>query len=568
MSEHGTITNSGRYPPLTFLVTDRKLSCDVTDLINDGAKFTVVIDRVRKKWNVRVPRGKKNDWVYYAVYHSVDRWVKAGIAVKLSKYFDTSYPDLTQKRGIFVRAKATTTPKTPRLINGLQNSKCFAEPQKRLRLENEGEQEHPLDRYNSIPGNCGFWRQQAIRVAKTANRYEFYLRDKNGNLPAQLQQLIRRQQLMFEEWKRETENKSIILRKLTSDKDYSIIPCSTRFTDDKRKKPLILAYNTGVENSLIKHKSAIFVTFTTDPLIWMSQEAAEFTRKIPDPHIDKVHRFTATGRGGNSYAANRHESYAFRKWYETECHRAGYRIPYIRCVEFQENGLIHDHIMLFDYSWDYSFPEFARQWGTKYGQGFMHDVYHVVNDGEKWTWQTDKPADTEGRNPTDYLKKYLIKALYDESGHYAYWVTNKRFFTMSKSLRYLTIQDEIKHKAFLRAHKAIDQYEFVGTSPIGHEFARIAEDIREREGLKPEPRVQCDNRNISEDDPRTNSCVKPALQMWYVPPPPDDSENPDQGAEITAVIPAEPDRSAYDRMLEEESRLMEERRSRLKKRSG
>jgi len=589
MSEHGTITKSGRYPPRTFLITDRKLSCDVTDLINDGAKLNVVIDRVRSEWNVPVPRGKKNDWVYYAVYHAVDRWVAAGIAEKLSKYLHSLYPGLTQKRGVFVRAKATTNPKTPRLINDLQNSKCFATPQKRPRLDRHtkktqpcstqiaeehaslltaAEPHHPLDRYNSIPGRCGFWRMQAIRVAKSINRYELFIRDKNGNLPAELQQLIHRQQLMFNEWKKETENKSIILRKLTGEQDYITIPCSTRFTDDSRKKQLILAYNTGVENSLKKHTSATFITFTTDPLIWLSEEGKEILRKIPDPHIDKVHRFDATGRGGNSYAANRHESTAFRKWYETECHRAGFRIPYLRCVEFQENGLIHDHIMLFDYSWDYSFPEFARQWGTKYGQGFMHDVYHVINEnGEKWTWKTDKPADTEGRNPTDYLKKYLIKALYDETGHYAYWVTNKRFFTMSKSLRYLTIQDEIKQKAFIREHAATDHYEFVGTAPQGHEEARIDEDLRRRAGLKPAPRVQRDNRNICEDY-REIHLENLAPQIWYVPPPPNDTENPDQGIEIIAVVPAEPDRTEYDQQLAEEARLMEERRRRLKERSG
>nr|MDE2519811.1 hypothetical protein [Methanocorpusculum sp.] len=577
MTTHGNLTHSGRYPPQTFLITSGDKVCDVTDLVNAGAKLDVVVDYLRDEWDAPKRRGKPADWVYYSAYRAVNRWVKAGTAEKLSNYLHSLYPGLIQKSGVFVRAKTTPTHKQPRLINDLQNSKSFVSPQKPLRLDQHtkpcstqtavaraeqltaAEPSHPLDHYNAIPGRCGFWRQQAIRTMKSIDQYNLFTRDKNGKLPAELLQYIRRMTLIFEEWKRETESKSIILRNLTGNGEYITLPCSTRFTDDSRKKQLILIYNTGVENSLKKHKIASFVTFTTDPLIWMESEGKEILRKIPDPHIDKVHRFTATGRGGNLYAANRHESNAFRKWYETECHRVGYRIPYIRCVEFQENGLIHDHVILFDYEWKYPFSDFAEQWGTKYGQGFMHDAYSVINDGEKWTWKTDKPADTEGRNPTDYLKKYLIKALYDESGHYAYWVTNKRFFTLSNSIRYLTVEDEIRQKQFRRQHAPTDTYEYIGTAPQGHENAAIRADLSRRAGLKPEKQPPANNHGIIENYPPLDP-GNIAPQIWYVPPPElEDLENPNQQREPITNPPPAPGHHMDNRIQGEAIRLPQAR---------
>jgi hypothetical protein len=567
------------------------ITCDLTELITAGAKLTVLNSHLHRVWGIPHARGRKEDYVYFRLRNACKRWEKQGMLEYRSKAIDPHSLELTQKSGVYVRAAVPAGQEPPYLINHLQNSNCFAAPRKRLRfpeyelmcelircdispqqaaeyadiLNSHQPLTTPVQQLAYIPGRCGFWRSQAIRVARGIDTYEWFIRDKNKNLNPELQKRLNQIQLMFEAWKEETLQKSIVLKKLGGSGEYITKPYATRFTDDGRKSQLIFTYNEGIRNSLKKFSSGVFLTLTTDPLIWMTEEGREFTRRIPDPHIsNKVHSFTATGKGGNLQAADRHESTAFRKWYEAECRRRGHRIPYMRCIEFQENGLIHDHILLFDIAWDKNFKKMAELWGSKYAQGYMHDVYEVRNDGEKWVWKTAKPTDTQGRDPADYLKKYLIKALYDESGHSMYWVTNKRFFTMSESIRYLSTDEKIRQEEFLKEHAATDSYAFVGAVSHEHVDHLIKSDIRRSEGLKP-PVIP----TVVTSEVRTKSGQLRKILIPYQfsyeeerqgcefipePPPPPPATSPEQAAYEEWL-------RADDLMRRHEQLLMEKRRA-------
>lgn len=111
-----------------------------------------------------------------------------------------------------------------------------------------------------------------------------------------------------------------------------------------------------------------------------------------------------------------------------------WRPRYLCCNEFQENGLIHSHIMIFGRSWLALKSQIESDW-TRCGQGRIADVCAVRRVGSGWTWTGGKPVDAKkDEDPKTYLKKYLNKAIYDHKGFEWYFTINKRFFSASRSM--------------------------------------------------------------------------------------------------------------------------------------
>lgn len=529
--------NSGRLqiPPKTFLLTDGTgAECDLTDLIQNGAKFTVLFDRYKQAFGVHAEAGDKH---YFRLYHALNRWNKAGLIEYRRSYYDVYSVEPNQKRGIYVKA-AEAAYKPPNLIDELQNSKKFADP-----LQTSA----PTEWEGKIPNKCGWLRMHAIRRLLEIDNYQWFIRNKTTHaLNPALQKKLSQTEGLFEEWKQESQEKIIILRNLR-DGEFVEMPYKTRFTDEARKLKNIAIYNTGIENSLEKWDTGVFLTLTTDPKLWMMPKGEPFTRYIKDDATGKTYQFEGIGKGGTLFDANRHESTAWRKWYEKETQRRGYRIPYIRCVEFQENGLIHTHVMLFGISWDKEWYQFAKEWGENYGQGYMNKAYEVKNTGDKWEWKKERPADSENRSPADYLKKYLIKSMYDTSGFYLYWATNKRFFTMSESVRYYSFDEKIAEEEWKQQHKPKDAFDYVAACTeenIGHEIQQYFKRIEREKGAKPDSRI-----------PKIDITPPPKIERYFKfdESKPQPIENPDEYDEITADG-LTPEEIEWERIVKEKQR--------------
>lgn len=341
-------------------------------------------------------------------------------------------------------------------------------------------------------------------------------------------------------------------------------------------------------------KQEYFLTLTTDPALWMRPKGEEFIRHIRTEGDKHSYHFNAVGKGLSLIAANRHESTAWRKWYEAECYRRDYRVPYIRVVEFQKNGLIHTHILLFGISWDTSWHEFAKDWGEKYGQGFTNKAYRIVNKDHRWEWADAefKPVDTKGRNPSDYLMKYLkkaqhlpqvtcpkckhvmysageticpecktrIKPAYD--GRFMYWVCGKRFFTVSNSLRTPDFDAEIARDDKKREKETRGPlYEFVGAVDETLLDNLITKDrIKHTPPFRPlRPAHTAEIPSEFKKDWQFEDEFKPSEFVPW-------EESPDTNDDIPKI--PEPDEiSEYEKMLREESRRMVEHRSHLKRTS-
>ena len=130
MSPTATL-NSGRSrdpQPRYLILSDSGAVCDLTDLIRSGAKLTVLYDQLCRDWN---HKGKTGDWAYVRLRRACISWEKQGYVTIDHNAYDSSSVELSQRPGLYVRAKTALPSTPPYLIRGMQNSKSLTEATKR-----------------------------------------------------------------------------------------------------------------------------------------------------------------------------------------------------------------------------------------------------------------------------------------------------------------------------------------------------------------------------------------------------------------------------------------------------
>ena len=182
------------------------------------------------------------------------------------------------------------------------------------------------------------------------------------------------------------------------------IKYETRFNSAGRKVEALKKYEHCWDNATQRHKSGVMMTLTIDPKIQ-----------------------TSLWDCNKAIAAN------FNKLLSNITRKKGKRPEYVNVFEYQKNGRAHLHVILFGMSWVMPKTELAALW-QKYGSGEIVDFLAIESDGETWHWKNQKPQDWDGKNPVDYLKKYLKKGLFDPDKLYQYWIYNMRFFSYSRKL--------------------------------------------------------------------------------------------------------------------------------------
>ncbi|MBP2029357.1 hypothetical protein J2755_000277 [Methanohalophilus levihalophilus] len=231
---------------------------------------------------------------------------------------------------------------------------------------------------------------------------------------------------LFDEYLGRTEGAQILLQPDPVQDLYG--PCieldyKTRFTDESRKKQEIAKYLKIWEQAeqTESWNNAVLLTLTTDPKrqpnLWVAN------KKI-------------------SKNFNRFISFLTRRLQAKRAKREGVpvreipanRPPYLCVYEFQQNGRLHLHIVFFGISYLIKKQEMIDLW-KKYAQGEIVDFKKLRYDKSSgsFEWQGSRPTDCkQGEKPHTYLKKYVIKNLYDESASGQYWIYNTRFYTYSR----------------------------------------------------------------------------------------------------------------------------------------
>lgn len=304
----------------------------------------------------------------------------------LQKNYNTVYSTVQRavKKGLLTTKKidglvwVRTVPPTKQL-NLLRGSHSSNKPAK-------------TDFQNDIPA-CGAERFEAIQL--TRSRIEI--------------QSIQHQCInLFDAYNERVEDATI---SLLPDPEHDFLgpplelPYRTRFNDEGRKVEQLKNYERAWDQAAARYRTAIMITLTTDP---------------------KIQASLWDGNRKQGKNLNRLLSHLARIY--------GARPTYINVNEFQpKNGRIHLHLVIFGKSFIMPMRKLSALW-DKYGQGSIVHFHKLRKDGDgAWTWDRQKPEDTKGKSPIDYLKKYLKKGLFDET-NYQFWIYNTRFFTNSRHL--------------------------------------------------------------------------------------------------------------------------------------
>lgn len=252
------------------------------------------------------------------------------------------------------------------------------------------------------PKKCRPERIDAIRVLNTWKMLSPEAREEIGE--------------HFDSYMSDVKDRRLVLGSESNPEDLLVLPYLTRFNNYPKKVEASKKYDAIFEKSREYYTDAIFLTLTTDP-----------------------------GRFTSLWHANRHFSVALNRFFSYLKKRLGFRLPYICCFEFtpardkdgqpKRSGLLHAHMILFGRRWLMTTGEISREW-DRCGQGIIVKPMALRNDPQHgWLWTRAKPEDCAGRDPQQYLKKYLVKALKDGEGFDLYWAFNKRFFTWSRRLK-------------------------------------------------------------------------------------------------------------------------------------
>lgn len=192
------------------------------------------------------------------------------------------------------------------------------------------------------------------------------------------------------------------------DGEVKTLPYTTRFNSLPRKIEAEKKYKAVWNNAGVMFERGVFLTLTTDP---------------------KRHASVADANKAFGPALNR-----FMTWVRKRVRSLGYgKLSYISANEFQKNGLLHAHIVIFGLRYLEHYKRISYLW-SQTGQGKIVYIYGLRKDAKGWYWVKQRPKDAEkGQSCSDYLKKYLSKNLQDD-GQDLFWVFGKRFYTNSTTL--------------------------------------------------------------------------------------------------------------------------------------
>jgi hypothetical protein len=375
------------------------------------------------------------------------------------------------------------------LLSRMQNSNHFFENAKSRSDMGQFRQDHELTKMQSAPKSCkcpyrvssrtrGTRLDAIFQLRRISQHRKFQRRDKRVVNP----ELVRDLDYVQGKFDNYVEDIADLKCALINREDghIKLIDYQTRFTDETRKDGVIArfyrtvekateSYNTGVfltltsyppsEGSRLQHRTSLwhvnrYFARTWNAYISLLQKRKRSARRdelldVMRSRVSKV-RVTLHDAEGKVKLTREERTEALKPMREEN-----FRPKYLMVYEFQKNGMIHGHCVIFGTQWLDSFEKIKADW-QRLGQGERIHVYGIKNEGAGWQWSKNQPQDSRNRQPVDYLMKYLGKGVRLSQGHGMYWAINKRFFTSSQALTH--DQDLPAELEKLPSH-----YDFLGT---------------------------------------------------------------------------------------------------------
>lgn len=246
-------------------------------------------------------------------------------------------------------------------------------------------------------------RLEAVLKLNRINKFGYYnIQDKEFILTSPIKNEIAE---LFKAYCSRVKNERIILTRAPDgnpvfSQDLSI-KYKTRFTSPERQKENIEGFRQVYNKASRKHLKGVFLTLTSKP-------------------------------GGSLWEANKRTMEAWKPFNKFLSRCLPARADWIKVSEFQENGRLHYHILIFGINWLLHKSVIKYAW-QKYGGGSILDIHTIRQAPEGWLWARSCPLEAATLSPGDYLSRYLEKSMSPQHGS-LYWVMGIRNWTCSKSL--------------------------------------------------------------------------------------------------------------------------------------
>lgn len=352
-------------------------------------------------------------------------------------------------------------------------------------------------------GKCSPERYAAAMKLIKANiknfGYTIDLKDENGKrkfIPHN-SELFEECVELFQDYLERTSGESLVLMPKKDPWGVPILkPNANRFNNEEKRIEARIRFENIFNDASRKYKSAVMLTLTSgqwhrnifedtkmfqenfNKLITRLRKEAKDKRlnelvkrnpeflkvrlyknlvNIPEEEGREESDYTRFNRVRNEQKIHNGTASVFRKAaFDYAKADNNLKLPYLCVREFQRNGNVHYHVVIFGMNWLKHNNEISRIW-QEYGQGKITKINKIRwNEERGYIWEK-APEDAKGRQPLEYLKKYLLKGQYAEKNPEAsllYWVFNSRFFTYSSSL----LSDEHRPRPYIS--KGL--YEFFG----------------------------------------------------------------------------------------------------------
>lgn len=344
------------------------------------------------------------------------------------------------------------------LIRQVQNSNRFAKGVNLSQIEKQRNQtpqnQKEIPKWLQWPNKTNPGRICAIKklnVLPTNTGLFWNTKHHGGALNPNLVNRLDEIESDYYDYLHEIEDKKIVLTpREDPDSTYHTLDYVTRFNCDSRKYQNLDTFNDKWAEAEQHYSSGVFVTLTTDPKLfpnlweanrhmavaWNSYISLLTRRRKTALKYHYYQKFANKKYGQPNAKLTTKEKREARIDYEKDIETLSFRPRYIGVNEFQKNGLIHFHVVLFDLD---SLDEYqlSRDW-IRLGQGQIVDVCKIKNDGpDSWRWKNNQKPNDAGKieDPRKYLKKYLKKIVFENSGFHLYWAINKKFFQCSQRMQ-------------------------------------------------------------------------------------------------------------------------------------
>jgi len=224
-----------------------------------------------------------------------------------------------------------------------------------------------------------------------------------------------------------TSKKKCMVFKKIGFNHFKIGPYTTRFTNKDYRKKQYQKLSYIFDYTAKVHKRAVFLTLTLAP----SKELSLFD-------LNKSARTAAI---------------KLIRLYLKRLDRQGVHCSYVMVPEYQKNGRIHFHVMIFGTS-RLDYYKKVQKIASSVGLGWA-DVVPLYSDNGYWHRKGDS------NDTSKYLSYYLRKSIADPHVASLYWANNQKFFSNSEEFNHTDLDSISIFKTLFAS-----DYRYLGTYQI------------------------------------------------------------------------------------------------------